>query len=221
MDGREGNCQGQVSDLGVSGIEVPRPTSARRRPSDLTELLRRWSAGSETAADRAVAAVYSELRAMAAFYLRDERPGHTLQPTALVNEVFVRLFGRRKLNWFNRAQFFSHAGEMMRRILIDHARLRLAAKREGFPIHLDSMDLIPARRDEQLIALDDALSELERREPRKAEVVKLRFFCGLTIREVAETLDVAVNTVDRDWAFARAWLSREIVRATPEPDEGP
>jgi RNA polymerase sigma factor (TIGR02999 family) len=154
--------------------------------------------------------VYTELRKLAASYLRVERPDHTLQPTALVHEAYLRLVDQRSVNWQNRAHFFGIAAQMMRRILVDHARRRQAAKRDGATYRLYTSEEEATARDPELLALDEALSGLEALDARQARIVELRFFGGLTVEETAEVAGVSPATVKREWRTARAWLAREI-----------
>jgi RNA polymerase sigma factor (TIGR02999 family) len=174
-------------------------------PESVTALLQAWNAGSEEAGRRLVPLVYGELRRRAAGYLRGERYGHTLQPTALVHEAYLRLVGRRE-PWRNRSQFFGIASNLMRQILVDHARRRRAAKRDGIRVSLEEAVQPAAEREVDLVRLDDALAELSALDPRQGRVVELRYFGGLKLEEVAEVLGVSVATVKRDWAMARAWL---------------
>jgi RNA polymerase sigma-70 factor, ECF subfamily len=157
--------------------------------------------------------VYDELRKLAASYLRGERAGHTLQPTALVHDAYVRLAGG-EVSWENRAQLFTIAAQAMRHVLVDHARGRLREKRGGGAqrVTLDDARLGPSEPDEDLVALDDALSALEALDPQKSRIVELRYFAGLTIEETAETLSLSTATIKRDWTLARAWLRREVLR---------
>jgi RNA polymerase sigma factor (TIGR02999 family) len=171
----------------------------------VTALLQAWNAGDEEAGRRLVPLVYGELRRRAAGYLRGERPGHTLQPTALVHEAYLRLVGRRE-PWHNRSQFFGIASNLMRQILVDHARRRRAAKRDGIRVALDEAAQPAPEREVDLVRLDDALAELSTLDPRQGRVVELRYFGGLTLEEAAEVLGVSVATVKRDWTMARAWL---------------
>jgi RNA polymerase sigma factor (TIGR02999 family) len=179
---------------------------------DVTSLLKEWGAGQDGALEKLVPLVYRELRSLAASQLQGERPAHTLQPTALVNEVFLRLLDGREVAWQNRAHFFALAARMMRRILVDHARARLAEKRGGgaVPLLLEaSFDPAPMS-DRALLALDDALAALKRMDSRQCRIVELRYFAGLTLEETAELLGVSVATVKREWTMARAWLRREV-----------
>jgi len=182
----------------------------------LTRLLVEWRNGNQQAADQLFAAAYQELRRLAAWHFERERPDHTLQPTALVNELYLKLFAGEPVEWQNRAHFFAVAAQQMRRILIDHARARQAEKRGGGDMRLsltDAGDLV-APRDEQLVELDAALRQLEELDPRSARVVELRFFAGLTEKEAAEVLGISLATLKRDWDFARAWLINQL-RSNP------
>ena len=175
----------------------------------ITRLLDDWQQGDERARDQLFAVVYPQLQQIAARYLRHERADHTLEPNALVNELYVRLTGGEPFSYNNRAHFAAVAAQTMRRILIDHARARIAAKRGGeqWRVSLTAVeDWSPGRQSEDMLALDEALAKLERNDPRAARVVELRFFGGLTEDEVAEVLGVSAITVKRDWRAARAWL---------------
>ncbi|MEM9293505.1 MAG: sigma-70 family RNA polymerase sigma factor [Acidobacteriota bacterium] len=178
----------------------------------VTALLLSWSDGDEAARDRLMPLVFEELRRMAAGHFRRERHSHTLQPTALVNEVFLRLIDRKRVNWKNRAHFFGFAAQLMRRILVDHARAHNAEKRGGkaLTVTLDESFAIPRQRDLDLIALDDALATLKELDERQSRIVELRFFAGLQVEEVAEVLGISPTTVKRDWRTARLWLYREL-----------
>jgi RNA polymerase sigma factor (TIGR02999 family) len=184
-------------------------------PSDgaITVLLQRLSAGDRAAADELLRAIYQELRKVAAIRLGDERSGHTYQPSDLVHEAYCRLVGADGLpRWNSRRHFFSAAAEAMRRILIDHAREKLSQKRGGDWQRVDLPDGLIADdgKAEGLLALEEALTRLEAEAPDKAQVVKLRFFGGLTIEEVASALEISTTTADRHWAYARAWLKNEM-----------
>jgi RNA polymerase sigma factor (TIGR02999 family) len=178
----------------------------------VTQLLARWSVGDRAALDRLVPAVYGELRRMAARYLRKERPQHTLQPTALVHEAFVKLVDQRDVRWQNRAHFFGVAAQLMRRILVDHARERDAEKRGGgaacVPLS-DSLAIAPSDHID-ILAVDDALNRLGEIDPDQVRIVELRFFGGLTVEETAEVLGWSPGSVKREWRVAKAWLQREI-----------
>ncbi len=179
---------------------------------EITQLLSRWSDGEAGAAEELMPTVYEELRRLARIYLRSERGDHTLQATALVHEAYLRLENQKRAPWQNRAQFFAVASTLMRRILVDHARAQLAAKRGGRAEHveLDEALVLPSERAANLLALDDALTELAVVDARKSRVVELRFFGGLTVEETAETMGLNSATVRRDWTFAKAWLLRTI-----------
>jgi RNA polymerase sigma factor (TIGR02999 family) len=179
---------------------------------DVTALLKDWSGGDRQALERLMPLVYDELRKLAASYLRTERPDHTLQPTALVHEAFLRLVDQRSVDWANRAHFFGIAAQMMRRILVDHARKRHAAKRDVTSYRVATAMAEEEESDQgpELLALDRALVGLERLDPRQARIVELRFFAGLTVEETAEVVAISTATVKREWRTARAWLKREI-----------
>jgi RNA polymerase sigma factor (TIGR02999 family) len=175
----------------------------------ITTLLGEVRAGSGTARDELVTLVYPELRRIAANYIRDERPDHTLRTTGLVNEMFLRLFGTAPMNWQSRAHFFAAVAREMRHILVDYARARDAQKRpdQRLRISLSDVEATPSvERDEEVVALDSALSQLERVDARAGRVVELRYFTGLSEREAAEVLGISVSTLKRDWNFAKAWL---------------
>ncbi len=180
----------------------------------LTRLLEAWQQGQHGAADELVTLVYAELRRMAKARLRDERPGHTLQATALVHEAWMRLMNQHGASWQNRAQFFAVAAQAMRRILVDHARKRSAAKRgDGTSsVDIDALAhvLSAPLPDDRLLALDAALEELATLDPRQARIVELRFFGGLSVEEAADVLGVSATTIKREWSTARAWLFRAV-----------
>lgn len=181
-------------------------------PNEVTLLLREWSEGDAGALERLIPLVYNELQRLARAHLRDERAGHTLQPTALVHEAYLRLVDQRRVNWQNRGHFFSVAAQMMRRILVDHARARLTKKRgHGVrTIGLDEAIPVSTEADAALVSLDDALAGLKDLDPRQCRVVELRYFAGLTLEETAEALAVSTATVKREWTLAKAWLRREM-----------
>ena len=191
------------------------PEPLKHGPGEISTLLVRLQDGDRTVEDQLFAAVHSELRKIARRYMRDERPGHTLQATALVNEAYVKLVKQRRPDWKNRAHFFAIASRVMRRILVDHAKARLAGKRGGGnrPLSLDEELLIPDERCQQLSDLDDSLRLLERGNPRAGRVVELRFFVGLSVEETAEALKVSSRTVKRDWEYGRTWLRAELSRS--------
>lgn len=183
---------------------------------EITQLLRRWSGGDSAAFERVLPHVYDELHRMAARYLAGERSQITLQPTALINELCVRLLGWDQVRWQNRAHFFGVSAGMMRRVLVDIARRRRADRRGGpdtVRISLDGIDVAASEPSADLLAVDAAIQRLASEDPRKAQVVELRFFGGLTMEETAEALGVSVRTVHTDWAFARAWLYRHLAGA--------
>jgi RNA polymerase sigma factor (TIGR02999 family) len=179
---------------------------------NITQLLVAWGNGDRAAFERLAAAVHDELHRLATRYMAGERPGHVLQPTALVNETYLRLVDWHRVEWQNRAQFFGIAAQMMRRILVDVARTKNRSKRGGREIHVSLSDApdVPVGRSADLIALDDALRALEALNERHARVVELRFFGGLSDAEVGHVLDVSAATVRRDWRIARAWLYRQL-----------
>ena len=181
-------------------------------PQAVTQLLVDWGNGDRQALEKLTPLVYQELKRLAARYLRRERREHTLQSTALVHEAWLRLIDQNHVHWQNRAQFFGIAAEMIRRILIDHARNRQAAKRGDGAIKLSLDEALgaPDRRDFDLVALDDALEDLAKLDPKQGKLVELRFFAGLSIEESAEVLGVSPATVKREWAVAKAWLYREL-----------
>jgi RNA polymerase sigma factor (TIGR02999 family) len=182
-------------------------------PHEITRLLQAWRHGETAARDELMSLIYAELHRLARGYMRRERPGHTLQTTALINEAYLRLIGQTRTDWRSRAQFFGMAAQFMRRILVDHARARHSAKRQGAglpPVSLDEAAVFAPERGPALVALDEALDRLESLDPRKARVVELRYFGGLTVDETADLLDVAAITVMRDWSLAKAWLQREL-----------
>ena len=184
-------------------------------PAHITSLLKAWGGGDPQALDQLTPLVYDELRRLARRYMRRERTGQTLQTTALAHEAYLRLVDAEGVRWQDRAHFFAVAAQMMRRILVDAARARRAAKRHGSGIRVTFHDEIPvaAGRDTELIALDDALSALAAFDPRRARVVELRFFGGLSVEETAEVLKISAQSVLRDWRLAKAWLAREIAGA--------
>ena len=179
---------------------------------EVTLLLRAWSEGEQGALEKLVPLVYDELHRLAERYMADERRGHTLQTPALVNEAYLRLVDSTQANWQNRAQFFAVCAQIMRRILVDWARTRQALKRGGDvrPLELEEARVVAEGRVPDLAALDDALTALAAVDPRKSQVVELRFFGGLGVEETAEVLKVSVETVTRDWRLAKRWLRREL-----------
>jgi RNA polymerase sigma factor (TIGR02999 family) len=188
---------------------VPRPSAASR---DVTRLLQAWSDGDETALERLIPLIEDELRRLAGAYMARERKGHTLQATALVNEAFLRFPVAGRLRWQDRAHFIAVAARLMRRVLIDHARVRGSRKRGGGVerVTLDEEALTVREPSIDVIAVDRALEAFARIDPRKSQVVELRFFGGLSLEEIADVLDVSVETVKRDWRLARLWLARTL-----------
>jgi RNA polymerase sigma factor (TIGR02999 family) len=186
--------------------------SGQQPRADVTQLLVSWSNGDQQALEQLVPLVYGELRRLAERYVRRERPGHTLQSTALVHEAWMKLIDQRNVHWQNRAHFFGVAAQMIRRILVDYARNRHAGKRGGhaLKLSLDEAIELPKQRDLDLMALDDALDGLATVDPQQARIVELRFFAGLSIDETAEVLRISPATVKRDWVSAKAWLYREM-----------
>jgi RNA polymerase sigma factor (TIGR02999 family) len=193
------------------------------RGSQVTELLRRWGRGDRAALDGLMPLVYQELHRLASRYMTAERAGHTLQPTALVHEAYVRLVDQRSADWQNRAQFFGLAAQAMRRILVDHARSRARAKRGSDPARapVETLDVLaaPTTGLEDAVAIDDALKRLEAQDPEQARIVELRFFGGLTVEETAAVMSMSPRTVKREWALARAWLRRELASGSPGGDQ--
>jgi RNA polymerase sigma factor (TIGR02999 family) len=182
--------------------------------TEITRLLRAWSGGDPAALELLAEQVYGELRAMARRYMKNERPGHTLQTTALVHEVYLRLVDETKVEWRERAQFFAMAAKMMRRILVDAARARRSQKRGGMAlqVNLDETALVSDSPDRPILALDEALTSFSQFAPRQAQVVELRYFGGLTEEEIVAALNISPRTVRRDWDLARAWLLQELNR---------
>ena len=189
---------------------------------DVSAMLRAWSDGDQRALDRLTPIVYGELHRLARRYMRGERPGHSLQTSALVNEAYLRLVDYKRMQWQNRAHFFAVAAQLMRRILVDHARRR-NAKRGGRVPHvpLEDAAVVGSETPTDLVALDDALNALARLDPRKVQVVEMRFFGGLSVDETAAVLKVSPVTVMRDWSSAKAWLYRELTGAAGAPSVRP
>lgn len=188
---------------------------------NVTRLLQHWRNGKSAALGELLPLVNQELRRIARRHMFGERAGHTLQTTALVNEAFLRLVNSRRVSWQNRAHFFAISSQLMRRILVDHARARGYQKRGGGvpKITLDEALVGPAEKGRDLVALDDALTALAEVDPRKSKVVELRFFGGLSVEETAEVLKVSPETVMRDWRLAKAWLAREMKRSETTRDD--
>jgi RNA polymerase sigma-70 factor (ECF subfamily) len=183
---------------------------------EITQLLGAWSAGDEHALEKLMPLVYDELHRLAQAYMGRERPGHTLQTTALVHEAYLRLIDSGRAGLQDRSHFFALCAKLMRRILVDWARARLSLKRGGDVQILDLEEslVVSPHASSELVALDDALKALEAFDPRKAQVIELRFFGGLSVDETAEVLKVSVETVARDWRLAKSWLRRELDRGT-------
>jgi RNA polymerase sigma-70 factor (ECF subfamily) len=188
------------------GVGVP------SNPGEVTQLLAQIHAGNKEAEDRLIRLVYGELRRLAAHYLRGESPDHTLQPTALVHEAYLRLTSMEQIDWQSRSHFFAMAAVAMRRILVDHARAKRAEKREAFreAVSLDDVLVISPSRSPDVLALDEALNRLAKVDARCSQIVELRYFAGLTEEETAQFLGVSARTVKRDWRVARAWLYNEL-----------
>jgi RNA polymerase sigma factor (TIGR02999 family) len=184
------------------------------RSAEVTGLLRAWSGGDRAAFDRLASHVYDELHRMARHHMRNERAGNTLQTTALVNEVYLRLVDVKNVDWQQRAQFFAISAQMMRRILVDAARARGSLKRGrgAVKVNVDKTPVLSPERDSSLVALDEALEAFSKVAPRQAKVVELRYFGGLTEEEIVEVLRTSSRTVRRDWEFAKSWLMRELSR---------
>lgn len=176
----------------------------------IARLLQRWRAGDKDALAQLTSLVNADMRRIAGYLFKSERPGHTLQPTALVNEACMKLSGAAKIDWRTRAHFLAMAGRAMRQILVDHARQHGPEKRKGASLPVDRNLVFSEERSPEFLALDEAMARLARAYPRAAEVVQARFFGGLNNEEIAEVLDISTNTVMRDWNFARSWLRREL-----------
>ena len=185
---------------------------------EVTQLLLAWSNGDQAALEQFIPLVYRELRRLAKGYMRQERPGHLLQTTALINEAYLRLIDCKQVHWRNRAYFFGVAAQLMRRILVDFARARHQDKRGGgaCQVSLDEAAAVSVERNAEFIALDEALERLAAIDPRRSRMVELRFFGGLSEEETAEALKVSPRTVRREWSLARAWLHRELRHGEPE-----
>jgi RNA polymerase sigma factor (TIGR02999 family) len=186
-------------------------------PDEITDLLLAWSRGDANAGDRLLPAIYADLHRQASSAMRREGEEHTLQPTALVHEAYMRLVDQKRVVWKNRSQFFGVASQMMRRVLVDHARERLAAKRGAgrVQVSLSGVDAVSGSDDAEVIALHEALERLARFDDRQARIVELRYFGGLDIEEAAQALGISPATVKREWTIARAWLRRELAADAP------
>jgi RNA polymerase sigma factor (TIGR02999 family) len=189
------------------------------RAEDITNLLQAWAGGDESALVRLTERVYPELRAMARRHMKDEGAGHTLQATALVHELYLRMVDVTNVEWQARAQFFAIAARIMRRILVDAARRRGSRRRDGVParVNLDESAVLAPAPDPSVLALDEALTAFSQLAPRQAQVVELRYFGGLTEQEIVAALKISPRTARRDWHFAKAWLLRELSRTKGEP----
>ncbi len=183
--------------------------------TDTTELLVKWSKGDQQALQDLMPKVYDELRRLAGHLLRRERAGHTLQPTALVHEAYLRLVDQRRVDWHNRAQFLAVAAQMLRRVLVDHARAKQRLKRNAGTVVLSLEESLVSgpERNQDVVALDEALSELARFDAQQSRIVELRFFAGVSIEQTAASLGISPATVKRDWAVARAWLYRRLTQS--------
>lgn len=185
------------------------------RPAQITHLLLAWRNGESRALDELIPLVQSELHRIARAFMRGQRPGHTLQPTALVNEAFLRLVDSDKVNWQDRSHFFAVSAQLMRRILVDIARKKNSAKRGGDRVQVTLTDRARvADPDADIVVLDEALTRLAALSPRQSQIVELRYFGGLTEEQIAEALDLSIRTIRRDWSLARAWLFRELRSAS-------
>jgi len=185
----------------------------RSSPQEVTQLLADWSNGNQAALDKLMPLVYEELHRLAHRYMNQERPGHTLQTSGLVNEAFVKLVDQKDVHWQNRSHFFGIAAQLMRRVLVDYARSRHYAKRGGDArqVSLDEALTVSPERATEVVALDDALKRLALIDERKSQIVEFRFFGGLSIEETAEVLKVSPGTIMRDWTLAKAWLRKEMI----------
>jgi len=195
--------------------------SIDERAAEITNLLRAWGNGDEAAFARMADYVYPELRLMARRYMKDEAQGNTLQATALVHEVYLRLLTVTHVEWKARAQFFAVAAQIMRRVLVDAARARGSRRRDGIPVkvNLDESAVLSLRADRSILALDEVLTSFSRVAPRQAKVVELRYFGGLTEEEIEAALNISPRTIRRDWDFAKAWLLRELSHTIGRPQD--
>ena len=184
---------------------------------DISALLRAWSDGDQSALARLTPIVYDELHRLARHYMKGERPGHSLQTTALVNEAYMRLVDYERMQWQDRAHFFAVSAQLMRRILVEHARRHNLKRGGGAPhVSLEETAVVGGDQDADMVELDDAMNALARIDPRKVQVVEMRFFGGLSVEETAEVLKISPGTVKRDWRAARAWLYRELTGGTTD-----
>lgn len=209
----------KISAIMRAGFWHPSDIKARllRRmepaPQEITDLLKAWERGDRSALEKLIPLVETELRRLAKNYMRREKPGHVLQTTALINEAYLKLLGQTRVQWQNRAHFYGVAAQCMRRVLVDYARSRMRAKRDGEArqIELSESTLMSEAQSKELLALDEALKRLAGEDERKSQIVELRHFGGYSMQEIAELLGVSEATVARDWRLARAWLRREVV----------
>ncbi len=204
--------------LAGSSLQIPGPgekSMSKPSPNEVTQLLLDWRKGDKSALEKLTPMVYDELRRLANYYLKGERQNHTLQGTALVHEVYIKLVGHDRLEWQNRAHFFAFAARLMRQTLVDHARKHRTEKRGGGKrnLSLEEATVFSKDRSEDMIALDDALSDLARLDQRKSRIVEMRYFGGLSIEEIAEVEEISVATVRRQMRLAEAWLHREISKS--------
>jgi len=184
---------------------------------DISALLRAWSDGDQSALARLTPIVYDELHRLARHYMKGERPGHSLQTTALVNEAYMRLVDYERMQWQDRAHFFAVSAQLMRRILVEHARRHNLKRGGGAPhVSLEETAIVGGDQDADIVELDDAMNALARIDPRKVQVVEMRFFGGLSVEETADVLKISPGTVKRDWRAARAWLYRELTGGTTD-----
>src|SRR5450432_2269726 len=184
---------------------------------DISTLLRAWSDGDQSALARLTPIVYDELHRLARHYMKGERPGHSLQTTALVNEAYMRLVDYERMHWQDRAHFFAVSAQLMRRILVEHARRHNLKRGGGAPhVSLEETAVVGGDQDADMVELDDAMNALARIDPRKVQVVEMRFFGGLSVEETADVLKISPGTVKRDWRAARAWLYRELTGGTTD-----
>lgn len=203
-------------DISAAGFKaIPVSRTPQISPHEITQLLVEWSGGNQAALDKLYPLVYRELRQMAHRFMRHERKGHTLQTTALINEAYLRLVDQKNVHWANRSHFFGISAKIMRRILVDHARRYAREKRGGAPqqVSLDEAALVTKDRARELLLLDEALDSLAVLDPRRSQVVELRYFGGLSNDEIAEVLKISANTVTRDWNMARAWIYQQLTAA--------
>jgi len=224
LDMASTSVSGRIGIGGKRGEKVESPAGRYNRPlgtlvDDITALLVAWGQGDEAALQQLIPLVHRELHQIARRCLKGERPGHTLQPTALVNEAYLRLVDVRRMNWKNRTHFLAMSARLMRRVLVDFARSRQYQKRGGgvMKVSLDEAHGVSTERGQDLVALDEALSTLSAVDERKARVIEMRFFGGLTVEETAAVLKVSRETVLRDWRLARAWLMQELLKSTSGP----